>query len=160
MTACSVWNAANAAAGGGGSDTIALYDYTSPNSTGITDPGGAVGWPITMIYDSGHVSGRQGEQWIDDDDGAGEQKLGDVCVPESNIDNYYVKYTIVSGDSLINSNKTVNTWYSLASPFILETDSGGNQAISGIVRIHINDSASDTGIIDTGDIDWTCDGYK
>ncbi len=158
MTACCVWNASNAA--GGNNDAIALYDYISPSQTGITSPGGVNGWPITMIYNSGHVTGREGEQWIDNDDGAGETKLGNVCVPESNIDNYYVKYTVVSGDSLDASNKTVNTYYQLNTVFLLETDSGGNAALSGRVRIHISSTNNDSGIIDTGDIDWQADGYK
>ena len=58
MTACCVWNASNAIPSGGGDAT--LYDYISPSQTGITDPGGVVGWPITMIYNSGHVTGREG----------------------------------------------------------------------------------------------------
>ena len=66
----------------------------------------------------------------------------------------------MSGDSLDSSNKTVNTYYQLNTVFLLETDSGGNQALSGRIRLHISTTNNDSGIVDTGDIDWQADGYK
>ena len=146
---------------GGSSDAVALYDVLAGGlgTTGITGGGGVVGWSVVMIYnnDSSPV-GRNAQQWVDDDDNAGEYEVGEVLDPPANIVNYYIRYIIVTGDDLLNESHTENTWYSLATDFILTTDSGANAARSGQMRIEISDDQSTP--IDTCLIDWVCDGFK